>query len=134
MISKMTYTIILTKSQEELPKSLMAEINLGCTSGDEEHTYRVYVTTYLGYGANAARKTYEKIIYQRNKEKTTILDPCLPVSMKQNISGLIFIGSGKYDECYGLVRTLLNETVDCPKVNSENQFLILQKMRQYLLK
>lgn len=96
----------------------MAEINLGCTSGDAEHTYRVYVTTYLGFGANAARKTYEEIIFQQNKQKEKFFDPCLPVSMKQNISGLIFIGSGKFDDCYNLVRRLLNETAPCPKVNS----------------
>ncbi|CAD5124427.1 DgyrCDS12710 [Dimorphilus gyrociliatus] len=103
------------QTREELPKSLMAEINLGCTTGDVKHTYRVYVTTYLGFGANAARKTYEEAMFLKNKHLSTVFDPCLPVSMKQNISGLLFIGSGKYEECYENVKILINETAPCPK-------------------
>ena len=33
---------------DDIPKHLMAEFNLGCHNLDIEHTYRVYVTTFLG--------------------------------------------------------------------------------------
>lgn len=33
---------------DSVPKHLIAEFNLGCLNSDIEHTYRVYVTTFLG--------------------------------------------------------------------------------------
>ena len=48
--------------QGEQAKGLMAEFNLGCDVHDYDHVYRVYVTTFLGYGANAARSRYEKML------------------------------------------------------------------------
>ena len=33
---------------DDIPKHLMAEFNLGCHNSDIDHTYRVYVTTFLG--------------------------------------------------------------------------------------
>ena len=48
--------------QEEVAKNLLAEFNLGCTTKDLDHTYRVYVTTFLGYGGNTARKRYEQLL------------------------------------------------------------------------
>lgn len=53
-------TLTCCFQREELPKHLVAEVNLGCQDSDTEHTYRVYVTTFLGYGANSARERYEE--------------------------------------------------------------------------
>lgn len=47
-------------SQEEVAKNLLAEFNLGCDAHRTEHVYRVYVSTFLGFGGNAARQRYEK--------------------------------------------------------------------------
>ncbi|NWS02653.1 ENTP4 diphosphohydrolase, partial [Motacilla alba] len=46
--------------QEEVAKSLLAEVNLGCDAHQTEHVYRVYVATFLGFGGNAARARYEE--------------------------------------------------------------------------
>lgn len=45
--------------QEEAGKSLLAEFNLGCDVEQTQHVYRVYVTTFLGFGGNMARQRYE---------------------------------------------------------------------------
>ncbi len=39
-----------------LPDEVAAEFNLGCMKSDESHTYRIYVSTFLGFGVNAARR------------------------------------------------------------------------------
>lgn len=46
--------------QEEIAKNLLAEFNLGCDAHRTEHMYRVYVSTFLGFGGNAARQRYEE--------------------------------------------------------------------------
>lgn len=43
-----------------MAKNLLAEFNLGCDAHRTEHVYRVYVSTFLGYGGNAARQRYEE--------------------------------------------------------------------------
>lgn len=45
--------------QEEAAKSVLAEFNLGCDVEHTQHVYRVYVTTFLGFGGNMARQRYE---------------------------------------------------------------------------
>lgn len=49
--------------QEEVAKNLLAEFNLGCDAHQNEHVYRVYVATFLGFGGNAARQRYADNIY-----------------------------------------------------------------------
>ncbi|KAK0137243.1 Ectonucleoside triphosphate diphosphohydrolase 7 [Merluccius polli] len=43
-------------------KSLLAEFNLGCDVEKTQHVYRVYVTTFLGFGGNMARQRYEDLV------------------------------------------------------------------------
>ena len=45
--------------QEEAGKCVLAEFNLGCDVEHTKHVYRVYVTTFLGFGGNMARQRYE---------------------------------------------------------------------------
>ncbi len=48
--------------EEDVAKGMLAEFNLGCDVHKIEHVYRVYVTTFLGFGGNAARTRYEKAL------------------------------------------------------------------------
>ena len=50
--------------QEGPSQNLMAEFNLGCKSTDLDHNYQLYVSTFLGYGANSARERYEEMLLQ----------------------------------------------------------------------
>lgn len=49
--------------QEEVAKNLLAEFNLGCDVHQNEHVYRVYVATFLGFGGNAAQQRYADNIF-----------------------------------------------------------------------
>ncbi|XP_078285336.1 ectonucleoside triphosphate diphosphohydrolase 4 isoform X3 [Rhinoraja longicauda] len=112
---------------EEVAKNLLAEFNLGCDAHHTEHVYRVYVTTFLGFGGNAARKRYEEQIVYKNtltnrllgqetgtSEETPYLDPCLPVDIKDEIhhdgQTVYLRGLGDYDWCREVIFPLLNKT------------------------
>lgn len=63
--SVLVCTLIISVHQDqikELPGHLVSEVNLGCQDSDTEHKYKVYVTTFLGHGANSARERYEEML------------------------------------------------------------------------
>ncbi|XP_060581905.1 ectonucleoside triphosphate diphosphohydrolase 7-like isoform X2 [Ruditapes philippinarum] len=62
----------LTANIDSVPKHLIAEFNLGCLNSDVDHTYRVYVTTFLGYGANEARDRYEEMLVSKIKQNANV--------------------------------------------------------------
>ncbi len=73
--------------QEDIAKGLMSEFNLGCTDSDIDHTYRVYVSTFLGYGGNVARKRYEKSLIQ-----STVLQGYTSINTSQGwVKSTIFL-------------------------------------------
>jgi len=77
-------------------KAQVAEINLGCQEHDTEHTYRIFVTTFLGYGANEARARHHRKLFLTSLLSEgaapgqdvdhRLKDPCRPLGMKDNIS------------------------------------------------
>jgi len=77
-------------------KSQVAEINLGCQEHDMEHTYRIFVTTFLGFGANEAMSRHHRQLFLETliRDRTVpgqdaehrLKDPCRPLGMKDNIS------------------------------------------------
>ncbi|XP_056005681.1 ectonucleoside triphosphate diphosphohydrolase 7-like [Ostrea edulis] len=119
----------ITSKYSNIPKHRLAEFNLGCQASEFDHTYRVYVTTFLGFGANEARERYEEYLLssnQRNsttrnatitpsrqKRKSDIPDPCLPVSLRQEVKDSrdrshFLHGQGDYETCRASLLRLLN--------------------------
>lgn len=113
--------------QEEIAKNHLAEFNLGCDAHRTEHVYRVYVSTFLGFGGNAARQRYEKNIIKNAISRnlflgehvgetadSPFLDPCLPTDMEDIIGSPLqkfFIrGTGDFDECRQILQPYLNQT------------------------
>ncbi|TNN74292.1 Ectonucleoside triphosphate diphosphohydrolase 4 [Liparis tanakae] len=112
---------------EEVAKNLLAEFNLGCDAHRTEHVYRVYVSTFLGFGGNAARQRYEesvirntatrnKLLGQRMGEtaESPLLDPCLPADLQDEIGPsaqkLHVRGTGHFDQCRQILQPFLNRT------------------------
>ncbi|XP_012925265.1 ectonucleoside triphosphate diphosphohydrolase 7 [Heterocephalus glaber] len=110
--------------REEAAKTLLAEFNLGCDVQHTEHVYRVYVTTFLGFGGNFARQRYEDLVlnetFNKNRllgQKTGLspdnpfLDPCLPVGltdvMERNSQVLHIRGKGDWATCGLMLSPLL---------------------------
>lgn len=110
--------------QEEAGKSVLAEFNLGCDVEHTEHVYRVYVTTFLGFGGNMARQRYEDQLLNdtiNNSLKSQspvglsseqpLLDPCLPVGLSDTVTRgnrtLHLRGKGVWFHCQEAVRPFL---------------------------
>ncbi|KAI9893173.1 MAG: Golgi apyrase [Vezdaea aestivalis] len=91
--------------------------------------YRVFVTTWLGFGVNEARKRYVKqLVEGSGTEDTKLLpDPCLPIGLTVTKSGDIvvsekhdverhephFVGTGRFDECLRSTYPLLDKDAPC---------------------
>ncbi|KAJ8285913.1 hypothetical protein GJAV_G00032410 [Gymnothorax javanicus] len=112
---------------EEVAKNLLAEFNLGCDAHRTEHVYRVYVSTFLGFGGNAARQRYEENIVSktltRNKllslhegetAESPYLDPCLPLDLQDEVGPpgqrVHLRGTGDFNLCRQLLQPFLNRT------------------------
>uniref|UniRef100_A0A0L8GWX3 Ectonucleoside triphosphate diphosphohydrolase 4 n=1 Tax=Octopus bimaculoides TaxID=37653 RepID=A0A0L8GWX3_OCTBM len=114
-------------TKEDLAKDLMAEFNLGCRSFDLDHNYQLYVSTFLGFGANSARRRYEEMLLndgtnssQGFDKLSPVPDPCLPLgllytSATNTQQKTFFIGLGDYALCRRNIFPLLNVTVPCQK-------------------
>jgi len=89
-------TNLQLEGMSEKDKSQVAEINLGCQEHDTEHTYRIFVTTFLGFGANEAMARHHRHIFLATMLREgsvpgkdpehRLKDPCRPLGIKDNIS------------------------------------------------
>lgn len=110
--------------EEEAGKSVLAEFNLGCDVEHTQHVYRVYVTTFLGFGGNMARQRYEDQLVNNTLAKNRFLtaqtglsedkpylDPCLPVGLSDTVvrdnHTLYLRGQGDWSQCQEAVRPFL---------------------------
>ncbi|KEF53941.1 apyrase [Exophiala aquamarina CBS 119918] len=98
------------------------------TNNGVSQEYKVFVTTWLGFGANEARRRYVKdLVDSYSAERLTELpDPCLPQGLKLTLDGSIInlgenpppghhlVGTGKFDECLHRTFPLLEKDVPCP--------------------
>ncbi|KAM4636331.1 ectonucleoside triphosphate diphosphohydrolase 7 isoform 2-T2 [Discoglossus pictus] len=114
---------------EEVAKTMLAEFNLGCDLQHTEHVYRVYVTTFMGFGGNFARQRYEDMVFNDTIAKnrlqeqkigvnpnSPLSDPCLPVGLTDTIQRqdkeLHILGKGDWDKCGKLLEPLLQRSND----------------------
>ncbi|KAF9976245.1 Golgi apyrase [Actinomortierella ambigua] len=99
------------------------------TLDNQELSYNVFVTTFLGYGTNEARRRYVKdylLEEQGTKEllekqhpdvRIQIIDPCLPRSLHLNDTHtkphVPLTGSGSFSKCLEKVEPMLNKQAAC---------------------
>jgi Golgi nucleoside diphosphatase len=105
--------------------------------GGEEIHHKVFVTTWLGYGTNQARRRYvaQAIVeheqtrspHRSSTEEEIILDPCLPKGLKLTESPMHMspasphnsqphnlFGTGSFEQCLQKTSPLLNKDTPCP--------------------
>ena len=86
--------------------------------------YRVFTTTWLGFGANKARERYvEALGKEYGEEVSELPDPCMPNGLHTtlkgdllgatDINGQSLIGTGKFDECLRKTYPLLRKDAPC---------------------
>ncbi|KAA6409378.1 MAG: nucleoside diphosphatase [Lasallia pustulata] len=91
--------------------------------------YKVFVTTWLGFGVIEARKRYVTALLEASgsPDTTELPDPCLPVGLTISTKGDVLlappktikgqepylIGTGKFDECLSQTYPLLDKDAPC---------------------
>lgn len=91
--------------------------------------YRVFVTTWLGYGVNEARRRYTQALMDSvDLEMTQLLpDPCLPNGLEVKKDGTVInpgseeaegtepylLGTGRFPECLAQTLPLLDKNAAC---------------------
>ncbi|PSN61850.1 hypothetical protein BS50DRAFT_562041 [Corynespora cassiicola Philippines] len=86
--------------------------------------YQVFVTTWLGFGVNEARKKYVKALLDSSPDSNELPDPCLPSGIKVTADGkpveskdqeneTHLVGTGKFSECLHQTYPLLAKDKAC---------------------
>ncbi|KAK8231697.1 putative nucleoside diphosphatase [Phyllosticta capitalensis] len=90
--------------------------------------YKVFVTTWLGFGVNQARKRYVEALLEASPNTPELPDPCLPEGVDITIDGkpLVpgsdetkglephLVGTGHFTECLSKTFPLLDKDAPCP--------------------
>lgn len=90
--------------------------------------YRVFTTTWLGFGVNQARQRYVEALKEETyeEEHRELLDPCLPKGLSTTVDGSVISkgksmdatkpvlkGTGMFDECIRKTYPLLDKDAPC---------------------
>ena len=87
--------------------------------------YRVFTTTWLGFGANKARERYvESLQKQYDDKEGELPDPCMPRGLRTTLDGdpiedrkpskgQVLAGTGQFEECLHLTFPLLEKDAPC---------------------
>ena len=86
--------------------------------------YRVFTTTWLGFGANKARERFVENLHDQYGDANELPDPCLPAGLRTTLDGKpvddadpsdtqTLVGTGKFDECLRLTYPLLEKNAPC---------------------
>lgn len=77
----------------------------------KDQTKKVFVTTFLGYGANQARERY--IDMYTTGGQTSFTDPCLNSGLEFPSGSISIAGAGDFQQCLAKVNPLLNLDHKC---------------------
>lgn len=88
----------------------------------ETKEWQVFVSTWLGFGANEARRRYLQIITsdRENRVDDFYLDPCMPSGLVEGVPTevkneiLSIKGTGNLNECLTQLEPLLSKNAPCP--------------------
>lgn len=96
------------------------------TVAGEQKEYRVFVTTWLEYGVNEARRRYIKALLGESPSAKELPDPCLPSGLIETKEGKVMptgqkegeneahlLGTGKFTECLKRTMPLLDKDGPC---------------------
>jgi Golgi nucleoside diphosphatase len=96
------------------------------TLGGMALEYRVFVTTWLGFGVNQARQRYVQALLESSPDAKELPDPCLPSGLKVTPDGKPLepgqtgkphvpplVGTGKFTECLHQTYPLLEKDKAC---------------------
>lgn len=88
--------------------------------------YRVFVTTWLGFGVNQARERYVKDLLESSTDASEYPDPCLPddavvmvndagkvIESGKGKKGHKLVGTGIFSECLSKTYPLLKKETEC---------------------
>ncbi|KAE9371653.1 hypothetical protein N431DRAFT_484148 [Stipitochalara longipes BDJ] len=85
--------------------------------------YKVFTTTWLGFGVNRARERYvESLLAEHYTTPHELLDPCLPTGLRTTLTGEVvedespdttIVGLGQFDNCMGKAYPLLGKDAPC---------------------
>jgi len=87
--------------------------------------YKVFTTTWLGFGVNQARERYVEALMDSTYTKSAheLPDPCLPSGLKTTLKGQVvdstkskdpvLVGTGLFDECLKQTYPLLDKDAPC---------------------
>ncbi|KAJ3183663.1 Golgi apyrase [Gaertneriomyces sp. JEL0708] len=104
-----------------------------------EQDYHVFVTTFLGFGMNEARRRFVEGLLKESgtdsvpvtgpsagegnhnaSDKIVVPDPCLPAGLELNVTTsdtawVALNGTGTFDSCVTSLQPLLNKSLPCPE-------------------
>lgn len=97
------------------------------TIGGAPLEYKVFSTTWLGYGVNEARKRFVNALLEASPDATELPDPCLPAGLNVTTAGKPIergspadigdephlLGTGRFSECLSQTYPLLDKDAPC---------------------
>lgn len=115
-----------SRSEQDKYKEVLSTVRLRNEDGSTQE-WPVFVSTWLGFGANEARRRHlrnlimalpEGVNYDKNGDSTyDITDPCSPKGMlvQQEYKGITYdiTGAGNYEQCLRTIYPLLLKHLPC---------------------
>ncbi|KAK6024211.1 GDA1/CD39 family protein, partial [Ostertagia ostertagi] len=108
--------------KDEFRSENVENVNLGCRDDDDRHKYKLFVTTFLGYGVNEGLRKYEQQLSDQllATKESYVRDECMPVNLQKVINrsdGSMFVrkGIGDWEGCVKRLSSLLTRPYVHPK-------------------